>query len=161
MAVLTVQEESALQDEVASLLRQSDDLAARLYPNEYRRPLNPQTLSAPGIWLLVARNADLAAVGCCALFDSGDGSAELKRMIVDTRFRQRGAGFALLQAAEAMAVAKGMDRIRMEVGIRNTDGQALYRRAGYEERGPFGSYRLSPISLFFEKSLEQAPGISR
>jgi putative acetyltransferase len=39
----------------------------------------------------------------------------------------------------------------MEVGIRNTEGQALYRKAGYGERAPFGSYRPSPISLFFEK----------
>lgn len=149
--MLTVQEESPRQPEIAALLRQSDALAAALYPGEYRRPLGPETLDRPGIRLFVARTADGLAAGCCALFEEGEGRAELKRMIVDAGCRQRGVGGALLRAAEAAAVADGIRRIRMEVGIRNTDGQALYRRAGYAERGPFGRYAPSPISLFFEK----------
>ena len=40
------------------------------------------------------------------------------------------------------------------IGIRNTSGYALYVRSGYKERGPFGSYKPSPISRFLEKSLE-------
>lgn len=74
-------------------------------------------------------------------------------MIVDQRFRQQGVGRALLQAAEAAAMSKGIRLIQMEVGIRNTDGQKLYRSAGYRERGPFGTYKPSPISLFFEKAI--------
>jgi putative acetyltransferase len=150
---LIVGEESPRQEEIASLLRQSDALAATLYPGEYRRPLNPESLDAPGIHLLVARTEDLTAAGCCALFDGGDGTAELKRMIVSESHRQRGVGTALLRTAEVAALAKGIHLIRMEVGVRNTDGQALYRRAGYRERGPFGSYKPSAISLFFEKTL--------
>ena len=157
--MLTIREESPQQDEVASLLRQSDAVAAVLYPNEYRRPLNPETLAAPGISVFVARTDDLTAVGCCALFDLGDGAGELKRMIVDQNFRQHGVGTALLQAVEAAAPNKGIHVIRMEVGIRNIDGQALYRRAGYKERGAFGSYKPTPISLFFEKSLEDAASL--
>lgn len=151
--MLTVREESPRQEAVAGLLRQSDALAAALYPGEYRRPLNPETLDRPGIRLFVARTAEGIAAGCCALFEEGEGWAELKRMIVDAGCRQRGVGGALLHAVEAAAVAQGIRRIRMEVGIRNTDGQALYRRAGYAERGPFGRYAASPISLFFEKVL--------
>lgn len=151
--MLTVREESPRQAVVAALLRQSDALAAALYPGEYRRPLNPETLAAPGIRLFVARTAEGVATGCCALFEDGEGGAELKRMIVDAGCRQRGVGGALLRAVEAAAVAHGIRRIRMEVGIRNADGQALYRRAGYTERGPFGAYAPSPISLFFEKLL--------
>jgi putative acetyltransferase len=155
--VLTVQEESSRQQDVAALLRQSDAVAASLYPNAYRRPLNPETLAMPGISVFVARTEDGAAAGCCALFDLGDGSAELKRMIVDDRFRRRGVGQALLQAVETAAPRKGINRVLMEVGIRNTDGQALYRRAGFRERGPFGTYDASPISLFFEKTLAGEP----
>ena len=151
--MVTVQEETPRQAEVAALLRQSDALAAELYPNAYRRPLNPDTLDAPGIHLFVARTGAGLAAGCCALFDAGDGTGELKRMFVDTRFRGLGVGAALLHALEAAARAKGIHLIQMEVGVRNTDGQALYRRAGYQERGPFGNYQASPISLFFEKRL--------
>jgi putative acetyltransferase len=153
--VLTVRKESPRQDDVGSLLRQSDAFAAMLYPREYRRPLSPEALAAPGIHVFVARTGDLVAAGCCAVFDADDGTAELKRMIVDERFRNRGVGMALLQAVDAAAVAKGMHLIRMEVGIRNTAGQRLYRRAGYTDCGPFGSYKHSPISLFLEKALHQ------
>lgn len=156
--MLTVQEESSRQEEVATLLRQSDALAALLYPNAYRRPLNPDTLDAPGIFVFVARTDDRVAAACCALFDLGDGTAELKRMIVDEGFRRRGIGKTLLHAVEAAARSKGIHRIQMEVGIRNTDGQALYRQAGYRERRPFGSYKPSPVSLFFEKSLDAGAG---
>lgn len=152
MAV-TVQEETARQDAVAALLQQSDALAARLYPNEYRKPLNPETLSAPGIHLFVARQ-DSVAAGCCALIELGDNAAELKRMIVNPRFRGQGIGMALLLTAEATAARLGIHLIQMEVGIRNADGQALYRRAGYQERGPFGFYQPSPISQFFEKPIQ-------
>src|ERR1700733_8578713 len=132
--MLTVQEETARQDEVARLLQQSDSLAALLYPNAYRRPLNPDSLSAPGIQLFVARQ-DSVAAGCCALFDCGDAKAELKRMIVDKDFRHQGVGAALLRAVEAAAFEKGIRLIQTEVGVKNTDGYALYTRAGYEERG--------------------------
>ncbi|SDR57224.1 putative acetyltransferase [Rhizobiales bacterium GAS113] len=155
--VLTVREESSRQDEVASLLQQSDANAALLYPNEHRRPLNSEALAAPGIRLFIARTVDLVAAGCCALFDRGDGRAELKRMIVDERFRQQGVGTALLRAVETTAMAAGIHLIHMEVGIKNTCGHAPYRRAGYKERGPFGSYKPSPVGVFFEKSLGQAP----
>ncbi|WP_246735878.1 GNAT family N-acetyltransferase [Agrobacterium sp. a22-2] len=148
---LSVNIEDARQTEVEALLRLSDQVAEALYPGAYRRPLNPQTLSAPHISLFVARTGDRIAAGCCALFDNDDGTAEMKRMIVDPRFRQSGVGQALLQAVEATASLRGMDRLLMEVGTRNTDGQALYLRAGYTQRGPFGSYQPSPISLFFEK----------
>ena len=31
---------------------------------------------------------------------------------------------------------------------------ALYRRAGYAERGPFGEYASDPLSHFFEKAID-------
>ena len=150
--MLTVAEETPLQDAVTVLLRHSDAVAAALYPGAYRRPIDPSALAVPGVTVLVAR-AMGEAVGFCALFDLGDGAAELKRMIVLPSARGQGVGAALLDAAEAAARQRGFTAIRMEVGIRNTEGQALYRRAGYRERGPFGMYRPDPISLFFEKSM--------
>ena len=43
--------------------------------------------------------------------------------------------------------------LRLEVGIRNKAAEALYRRAGFTDRAPFGGYRASPISRFLEKPL--------
>ncbi len=149
---LTVAAETPRQPEVAALLRLSDDIAAALYPGEPRRPLNPETLDAPNIHLLVAR-CDGAAAGCCALFEGPEGAAELKRMVVDPAFQRRGVARALLRGAEALARQRDITLLRLEVGIHNAAGEALYRREAYRDCAPFGGYRASPISRFLAKSL--------
>ena len=45
----------------------------------------------------------------------------------------------------------GVRVIRLETGVRQPESLALYRRHGYTERGPFGSYQRDPLSTFFEK----------
>ncbi|UIY32746.1 GNAT family N-acetyltransferase (plasmid) [Neorhizobium galegae] len=64
----------------------------------------------------------------CVLFDRGDCSAELKRMIVDAESRGAGVGMALLKGAEAQAIKLGAFTMLLEVGTRNTEAQQLYRR---------------------------------
>lgn len=147
---LVVAAETPRQPEVAALLRLSDEIAAALYPGEPRRALNPAALDKPGIHLLVARWNGQAA-GCCAVLESPDGTAELKRMVVDPAHRRQGAARALLHGALALARARGLTRLRLEVGIRNTAGEALYRAEGFRDCAPFGGYRASPISRFLEK----------
>ena len=151
MSALTVEVESPLQNEVVTLLRQSDEVAAHLYPGEFRRLITPEVLAKPGIHLLVAREE--TAIGCCALFERGGGTVELKRMIVGEASRGKGVGAALLASAEAIARRIGAHTIMLEVGTRNTEAQALYRRAGYGPCKPFPPYHASPISLFLERHL--------
>ncbi|HVZ10784.1 GNAT family N-acetyltransferase [Rhodopila sp.] len=147
-----VRAESPLQDEVATLLRQSDLVAPRLYPGEYRRPITPESLAKPDTHLLVARIVG-KAVGLCAVFERGAGEVELKRMIVDVEARGQGVGMALMRAVEAKAQRLGADVILLEVGVRNTEARSLYRRAGFTDREPFSPYQPSPISLFMEKNI--------
>ncbi len=149
---LVVAAETPRQPEVAALLRLSDEIAATLYPGEPRRALNPETLDQPGIHLLVARRDGVAA-GCCALLEALEGTAELKRMVVDPAQQRQGVGRALLHGAEALARARGITLLRLEVGIRNAAGEALYRAEGFRDGAPFGTYRASPISRFLEKPL--------
>ncbi len=144
--------ETPLQDAVADLLRQSDEVAARLYPGEYRRPITPQSLATPDTRVLVAR-CEGRAMGLCVLFDRGDGTAELKRMIVDGGARGQGIGAALLRGVWEEAGRLGVRLILLEVGTRNTEAQDLYRGAGSTDRGPFPPYRASPISLFMERAV--------
>jgi putative acetyltransferase len=151
-ASLVVTVETPLQSEVAVLLDQSDLVAARLYPGEYRRPINAQSLAQPGTSVLVARLAG-KAVGLCVLFDRRDHTIELKRMIVDAEARGQGVGAALLQGAIAEARRLEAAAVLLEVGVRNTEAQALYRGAGFTDREPFTPYKASPISLFMERSV--------
>ncbi|WP_342360061.1 GNAT family N-acetyltransferase [Terrarubrum flagellatum] len=149
---LTVREETPLQDEIEALLKQSDAVAAKLYPDAYRQPIDPKALAAPGVHLFVARREGEAA-GCCALIARDAGAAELKRMIVGERFRRQGVGAALLRAAEQGARDLGVSVIRMEVGVKNEEGYQLYLSAGFVACEAFAPYQPSPISRFLEKRL--------
>lgn len=149
---LFVQPELPQQDEVATLLIQSDLVAARLYPGEYRRPITPEYLARPGTHVLVAR-LHKSAVGLCVVFERDDATIEVKRMIVNEAARGQGAGAALLDAAHAHAVRLGACKALLEVGIRNIEAQALYLKSGYRLRDAFPPYKPSPISLFMERPL--------
>ncbi len=151
---VSVNIEAALQSEVSALLSQSDAVAAALYPGEYRRPITAQSLAGPGTHVLIARLAG-SAVGLCVLFERGDGTTELKRMIVDAGARGAGIGMALLRRAEAQALALGARAMLLEVGTRNTEAQRLYRRGGYEPCEPFAPYSATPISLFMRRVLAE------
>ncbi len=81
--------EPADQAEIQRLLALSDSVAARLYPGAFRQPLKADTLARPGVALFVARDQTARALGCAALLDLFDGTAELKRMIVDPDYAGR------------------------------------------------------------------------
>ena len=146
------------QPAVAALLQLSDAIAARLYPGAFRQPLNPATLSRPDITLFVARDTQCQALGCAALLDLGDGNGELKRMIVDPDHAGQGVGRHLVTAILQSARQRGLRAVLLEVGIRNVEARRLYERAGFRDRGPFGSYEPTPIATFMEIALEEAAG---
>lgn len=148
--MIKVAVESPHQDEIATLLRQSDAVAAALYPGAFRRAITPASLDTPEISLFVARSAG-RAIGCCALLDRGDGTAEIKRMIVNEVHRGNGAGAALLAALEAEAALRGIHMLLLEVGIRNEAAYALYCRAGFTPCAAFEPYKPDPISRFLTK----------
>ncbi len=149
---VSVEVETSLQREVAALLAHSDVVAARLYPGEYRRPITSESLRKPGAHVLIAR-LSRTAVDLCVVFDRGDGTVEIKRMIVAEDARGRGVGAALLSKSHIEAGKLGAHTALLEVGIYNTEAQALYRGAGYKLREPFSPYNNSPISLFMERHI--------
>ena len=154
MGSVSVGIESPLQAQVASLLAQSDAVAAALYPGEYRRPITVRSLAEPEAYVVVAR-IDGKAAGLCVVFDRGDGTTELKRMIVDAGLRGAGIGGALLRGAEAHSRRLGAKAMLLEVGTRNIEAQQLYRRSGYRACGPFPPYAATPISLFMSRELAE------
>ncbi|MDQ0422532.1 putative acetyltransferase [Peteryoungia aggregata LMG 23059] len=148
-----VSAEPADQPDIQRLLDLSDAVAARLYPGAFRQPLTAASLARPGVTLFVARDGQAWALGCAALFDLADGTAELKRMIVDPDHAGRGVGHSLLQAVLHQAASSGFAQILLEVGIRNVEARRLYERAGFRDRGPFAAYRQTPIATFMQIDL--------
>jgi putative acetyltransferase len=142
--------EPADQPEVHALLRQSDAYHAELYPAESNHLIDVAALAEPNVRFMVARRGG-AAVGCGALVVGADGEAELKRMFVAPEARGLKIGSRILDALEAAGQAEGVRVIRLETGVRQPESLALYRRHGFTERGPFGSYERDPLSRYFEK----------
>ena len=147
---VAIAQEPADQPDVYALLRQSDTYFASLYPAESNHLVDIVALTEPNVRFVVARRAGVA-VGCGALVLGANWEAELKRMFVIPEARGLKLGSRVLDALEAAAKAEGVRVLRLETGVRQPEALALYRRHGYTERGPFGTYRPDPLSTFFEK----------
>jgi len=148
----TIAVERAEQADVAALLLDARAVMAGLYPPESCHGLDLGAYERPGVTLFVAR-AGGVAIGCGASQLHDDGSAELKSMFVAPEGRGRGVGRALLEAIEA-ALAGQVTALRLETGIKQEAAIRLYEAAGFRRRGPFGSYRDDPLSVFMEKALQ-------
>ncbi len=138
------------------MLAASEAFSASLYPPESNHMVGLDALLRPEVTFLVARLVG-RAVGCGALVGTGEGIAELKRMFVSDSARGQGVGRAVLAALEERARAQGIRLIQLETGPQSLGALALYRAAGYAERGPFGAYAPDPFSVFMEKRLPPRP----
>ena len=143
--------ERPVRADAEALLRASRAMMAGLYPPESCHGLDLGAYERAEVTLFVARE-DGVAVGCGAFQLHGDGSAEVKSMFVTPSARGRGVGRAILEAIEG-AVRGRVSALRLETGVKQLPAIRLYQAAGFARRGPFGSYRDDPLSIFMEKPL--------
>jgi len=148
---ISIDLEQHTQPEAERILAQSEAFSSSLYPPESCHIASADTLAGENARFFIARS-DGRAVGCGALV-LADGYGEIKRMFVDSSMRGQGLGRTLLETIEGCARAEGLDLLRLETGVRNAEAVALYERAGYERRRPFGAYWPDPLSIFMEKRL--------
>ena len=139
------------QADVHALLVTVRTWSEDLYPPESRHGLDLDAYAHSDVTLFVAREAGVV-LGCGAYRLQDDGSAEVKSMFVVPEARGRGIGRAILAAIED-AVRGRITALRLETGIKQDAAIRLYESAGFHRRGPFGSYRDDPLSVFMEKPL--------
>jgi putative acetyltransferase len=136
-----------------ALIAELDAYLIPLYPIESHHGYPVEKLLAERVDFFVTR-FDGAAAGCGAVKFFAEGYGEIKRMYVRPAFRGRGLGRRMLAHLEAFAAGRGVERLRLETGIRQAEAIGLYERAGYRRIDPFGEYRPDPLSYFFEKRLD-------
>lgn len=139
------------QPDVIALIGELDEYLYALYPADSVYALDISSLKRPEVLFAVARGADGAAIGCCAMLVTPE-YGEVKRMYVRPAGRGQGVSHKLLDLLEAEAAARGCRLFMLETGPDNPEALGLYKRRGYTERGPYGDYPDDPYSVFMEKA---------
>lgn len=137
------------------LIAFSDEYMAALYPAESNHLESLNALREPKV-LFIGLEVDGQVVACGAVktLDNDGVYGEIKRVFVTLEHRGKGHSKRIMLRLEEHLRQTGVGIARLETGIRQAEAIALYRRLGYAERGPFGSYRPDPLSLFMEKRMD-------
>jgi GNAT superfamily N-acetyltransferase len=152
---ISILEEQPDSPDAVTLIRELDDHLNQLdYPAESRHAFSVDRLVREGVKFVVLRNRD-EAVGCGGV-KIADDYAEVKRMYV--RPQHRGLGYAkqILASLESLARRANVKILLLETGIWQKEAIALYERYGFRRRGPFAEYVEDPMSVYFEKSLNES-----
>ena len=137
--------------QTTALLQASHALMQSLFSPEENHYLSIDALCEPEIHFFIAREGqDILGTG--ALAEHRD-YGEIKAMFVAPRARGRGVGDAILRKLEDYARLLGLPILRLETGAGLDASHRLYRRHGFQIRGPFGEYKANTTSLFMEKPL--------
>lgn len=149
---ITITPESPDSADVLLLIGELEAHLEALYPRESRHGLSVEQLRAEGVPFFVLR-ADGVAAGCVGIKLCEDVYGEVKRMYVRQRFRGHGFARALLRHVEEYTREHGIDCVRLETGIYQTEAIGLYERLGFRRIRPFADYTDDPLSLCYEKRL--------
>ncbi|MEF9982779.1 MAG: GNAT family N-acetyltransferase [Glutamicibacter sp.] len=124
-------------------------------PLESQHALDLAALRQPTVRLWTAQK-DQRIVGTCALAVLEPGHEELKSMRTDPDFRGQGVASRLLFHALEDAAQRKLSRISLETGAMEffAPARSLYRKHGFQQCQPFGSYLEDPNSIYMTRILE-------
>jgi putative acetyltransferase len=115
-------------------------------------PFSPATAVTPRSAFLVARLGG-QPVGCGALRQIDDTTAEVKRMYVAPFARRRGIARRILTELERLATEFNYQSIRLETGIKQSEAIAFYDSSGYQRIATYSDFVDNRKSICFEKRL--------
>jgi len=140
--------------EAQALLAVSDAYYVGLYPAESNHLESSDDLKKPNVLFVGCRiDGELVASGAAKIMQDEGSYAEIKRVFVVDEHRGKGLSSKLMRFLETELQGRGVSLFRLETGVRQPEALGLYRKLGYLERGPFGSYRADPYSVFMEKQV--------
>ena len=152
--MLTISRADFEDPQLAAFLQAHLDAMAPTAPPESQHALDFEELRQPGVRLWVA-HADGCLVGTAALASLDEGHEELKSMRTDPDLRGSGIATRLLLHVIDDARARGIRRISLETGSMEffVPARTLYRKHGFTECEPFGTYREDPNSTFMTRTI--------
>jgi putative acetyltransferase len=150
--MITLQIEKPHKKEIAELIGRLDDYLISLYPPECNHLLDIKTLMQPDIIFLTAKEGH-KYVGCGAIRIVRGQYAEIKRMFVLPGERGKGIGYKILAELQKIAMQLGLNFLRLETGVRQSEAVRLYEKFGFYKISTFGEYKPSGMCLFYEKRI--------
>jgi GNAT superfamily N-acetyltransferase len=124
---------------------------------EVKYPRDPYSLGDD--WMkrdlvLVALHENSPVGYICAVEDRASAIARVTDIVVAPRWRRQGIGSALLNAAQAWALERGVNRLMLEMQSKNQACIRLAQKYGYEFCGYNDQYYpTQDVTLFFGRGL--------
>jgi putative acetyltransferase len=138
--------------EVQALIAVSDAYYVNLYPAESNHLESSDDLKKTNVLFVGCRiDGELVASGAAKIMQDDDSYAEIKRVFVLDAQRGKGLSSRIMRFLETELQNRGVSLFRLETGTKQFEALGLYRKLGYQERGPYGSYGPDPYSVFMEK----------
>lgn len=139
---------------VAELVAKSDEYLSALYPPESNHAESLEALvSEHSAFFVGYLRGEVAACGAAKTSDDYGCYGEIKRVFVAEQHRGKQFATAIMVHLESYLKSENIRIVRLEAGPKQPEALNFYRKLGYVERGPFGSYVADPLSVFMEKVL--------
>lgn len=151
---ITITQERPDHPDAISLMRALDAHLEPLYPSKSRHGFSIEKLMTDNVPFFVLR-VDGAPAACAGVKLFGAEFGEIKRMYARPAFRGMGLGERMLAHLEDFTRAQGIRFLRLETGIHQYAAIRLYERAGFKRIPPFPPYFEDPVSMCYEKFLEE------
>lgn len=155
VAPLRIELDDVTRPAVLALLEEHLRNMHELSPPDQVFAFDASKLRAPDVTMWTAWRGD-ELMGCAALKQLTPISGEVKSMRTPAAARRTGAGRALLEHLLRVARERGYDALYLETGRHPAfhPAHALYRSAGFVERGAFGSYVDTGNACYMELRLD-------
>ncbi|MFN2202474.1 MAG: GNAT family N-acetyltransferase [Caldilineaceae bacterium] len=158
LARTTIDSERADSADAMALIQELEEVLDPLYPSESRHGYGVEKMLREGVDLFVLREEGVpAACGGVQFFFQHNGEepyGELKRMYVRPQYRGRGYAKTILNHLAVVARERDVFLLRLETGIYQGEAIGLYEGWGFTRIGPFGPYKNDPLSIYYEKRLQ-------
>jgi putative acetyltransferase len=151
---MEIREDDVTGSAIVRLLESHLENMKEITPPESVHALGVDRLRSPEITVWSAwESGELLGCGALKVLDATSG--EIKAMRTADAHRRKGVGARILDHIIAEGRRRGYRRLFLETGA-SADfaaAQALYRRYGFQYRGPFSGYVEDPNSVFMSRAI--------